>query len=131
MVAKVTPCLMFQGDADAAMTFYVSLFPDSEIRHVRRYGPGQAGAEGSVMVAAMSIAGQEVMCIDSAVRHNFTFTPAFSLFVECDSRDEFDRLAAGLGEDGTVLMSPDDYGFSQRFVWLNDRFGVSWQLNLP
>ena len=54
-----------------------------------------------------------------------------SLFVDCQSDAEIERLAAALGEGGTVLMELADYGFSRRFTWLNDRFGVSWQLNLP
>ena len=71
------------------------------------------------------------MCFDSPVKHAFTFTPASSLFVECESEDEIDRIAAALGDGGAVLMPLADYGFSRRFTWLNDRFGVSWQLNLP
>jgi predicted 3-demethylubiquinone-9 3-methyltransferase (glyoxalase superfamily) len=131
MVTTVTPYLMFQGDAQAAMDFYTSLFPASEIEHVQRYAAGEAGPEGSVMRATMRIAGQTLMCIDSPVRHNFTFTPAFSLFVECESESEFERLSSALAEEGMVLMAPDNYGFSRRFAWTNDRFGVSWQINLP
>jgi len=54
-----------------------------------------------------------------------------SFFVDCDSEDEIDRLAKALGEGGTTLMALGDYGFSRKFTWLNDRFGVSWQINLP
>jgi predicted 3-demethylubiquinone-9 3-methyltransferase (glyoxalase superfamily) len=68
------------------------------------------------------------MCTDSSVRHAFDFTPSSSLFVECGSEAELERLAAALGENGQVPLG--DYGFSKRFVWVNDRFGVSWQLNL-
>lgn len=131
MVTTVTPFLMFQGDASAAMAFYTSLFPHSEVVHVQHYKAGEAGPEGSVMRATMRIVGQTLMCIDSPVKHEFTFTPAFSLFVECESEDEFERLAGALSEDGMMLMEPDNYGFSRRFAWMNDRFGVSWQLNLP
>jgi predicted 3-demethylubiquinone-9 3-methyltransferase (glyoxalase superfamily) len=82
------------------------------------------------MRAHFAFAGQSVMCIDSPVKHEFDFTPSFSFFVECESEEEIDRLVAALGEDGALLMPPDDYGFSRKFAWLNDRFGVSWQLNL-
>jgi predicted 3-demethylubiquinone-9 3-methyltransferase (glyoxalase superfamily) len=131
MIASVKPFLMFEGNAEAAMTFYVSLFPGGEIVDIVRYGPNEAGREGSVMKAEFSIAGQRVICIDSPVKHQFGFTPAFSLFVDCHSEAELRRLAAALSEGGTELMPLGDYGFSRLFTWLNDRFGVSWQLNLP
>ncbi|MCC6729617.1 MAG: VOC family protein [Chthonomonadales bacterium] len=130
MSTCVRPFLMFQGAAEEAMRFYVSLFADGEVLDVALYGPGEAGAPGSVKLATFRVAGQELLCIDSPVRHAFTFTPAVSLFAECGSEAEFDRLAAALANDGGWLMPPDNYGFSRRFGWLNDRFGVSWQLNL-
>jgi predicted 3-demethylubiquinone-9 3-methyltransferase (glyoxalase superfamily) len=71
------------------------------------------------------------MCIDSAVDHGFGFTPAISLFVQCDSEDELDGLYGELAEQGQALMPLGSYGFSAKFGWANDRFGVSWQLNLP
>lgn len=131
MVASVRPFIMYQGEAEAAMTFYVSLFPGAEIVDIVRYGPGHAGPEGSVMTAVFSIAGQKVMCIDSPVKHDFGLTPAFSLFVDCESEDELTRLASALADGGAVLMPLGNYGFSRKFTWVNDRFGVSWQLNLP
>lgn len=127
---QVRPFLMFEGKAEEAMRFYVSLFPSAAITGIVRYGPNEAGPEGSVMRAAFTLAGQAVMCIDSFVAHGFTFTPAFSFFVSCDSEEEFGRLAAALSEGGSTLMPPGDYGFSRRFAWVSDRYGVSWQLNL-
>ncbi|MBN1205427.1 MAG: VOC family protein [Myxococcaceae bacterium] len=130
MGAKVRPFLMFEGRAEEAMNFYVSLIPGSEIVDIVRYGPGGPGAEGSVMKAVFSVGGQTVMCIDSAVKHDFTFTPAFSFFVDCDSEAELDRLCGALSAGGATLMPPGNYGFSRKFTWVNDRYGVSWQLNL-
>lgn len=130
MVDSVKPFLMFEGNAEAAMSFYVSLFPGAEVIDINRYGPGEAGAEGSVMTATFSIAGQTVMCIDSPAKHAFTFTPSFSFFVECSSEEEIRRLLDALSEGGAELMPLADYGFSRQFAWVNDRFGVSWQLNL-
>lgn len=128
---SIRPFLMFQGEqAEAAMNFYASLFPDARIADIERYGPGTAGKEGSVLRATFSIAGQSVMCIDSPVKHAFTFTPAFSFFIECSSEEELDRLLAALSKGGGVLMPRGNYGFSRQFAWVNDRFGVSWQLNL-
>ncbi len=83
------------------------------------------------MLASFSIAGQIFRCIDSHVSHGFTFTPSFSIFVECESEAELDRAFAALSEGGGVMMPPGNYGFSSKFAWLADRFGVSWQLNLP
>lgn len=131
MPTKVTPFLMFTGQAEAAMNFYISLFADGRIVELQRYGAGQAGKEGTVFRAAFSIAGQTVMCIDSPVPHAFTFTPATSLFVDCASEEELNRLSARLGEGGKVLMPLDHYGFSRKFSWVEDRYGVSWQINLP
>jgi len=128
---KVFPFLMFQGRAEEAMTFYVSQFPRSHIIDIVRYGADESGVEGSVKKATFSVGGQTLMCIDSVVQHAFTFTPALSLFVECGSEDELRRLFTVLSEGGGALMQLDHYGFSRQFAWVNDRYGVSWQLNLP
>jgi predicted 3-demethylubiquinone-9 3-methyltransferase (glyoxalase superfamily) len=122
---------MFDGQAEEAIRFYVSLFPGSEIIGITRYGPNEAGAEGTVMRATFSIAGQSIMCTDSIVRHAFTFTPAMSFFVTCESDDEIRRLASALSADGNTLMPLGSYGFSHQFTWVSDRYGISWQLNLP
>lgn len=129
MSNKITPFLMFDGGAEEAMTFYVSLFADSEVQSVTKYGSGEAGAEGSVQRANFKVAGQNVICIDSPTGHDFSFTPSFSFFVECDTEEEFDSAFSQLSEGGDILMPPDNYGFSTKFTWVNDRFGVSWQLN--
>ncbi|MFI1070834.1 VOC family protein [Streptomyces puniciscabiei] len=128
---KITTFLMFEGDAEAALTFYTSLFDDAEIINIDRYGAGGPGKEGSVRHATFSLAGQQFMCTDSPAHHEFTFTPAVSLFVQCENEAELDRLHAALSDQGTELMPPGNYGFSPKFAWVNDRFGVSWQLNLP
>lgn len=117
MRQKVWPFLMFQGQAEAAMTFYVSLFPDSAIVDMARYGPGEAAAESTVMRATFSVGGQRVMCIDSPVKHGFTFTPASSLFVEGGSEGEIRRLADALAEGGMTLMPLGSYGFSRQYAW--------------
>jgi len=127
----VKPFLMFQGQAREAMTFYLSLFPDARVISAEHYGPGEPGPEGSVKVTSFSIAGQEVMCIDSPVKHEFDFTPSFSFFVDCSGEEEQSRLFSALSDGGAVLMPMGDYGFSRRFTWVSDRYGVSWQLNLP
>ena len=131
MVASLQPFLMFQGNAEEALTFYTSSIPDSRIEAISRYGPGEAGPEGSVMEARFTLAGQSVICIDSPVKHEFDFTPSFSFFVACSDDVEIRRLASALLKGGEALMPLDNYGFSRLFTWVTDRFGVSWQLSLP
>jgi predicted 3-demethylubiquinone-9 3-methyltransferase (glyoxalase superfamily) len=130
MPQKITTFLMFEGKAEEAMTFYRSLFADAEVVSLTKYGPEGPGAEGSVMHAIFALAGQQFMCIDSAVKHGFGFTPAMSLWVDCADETELNRLYAALSADGQVLMAVGNHGFSTRFGWVNDRFGVSWQLNV-
>ncbi len=130
MARDVTTHLMFDGVAEEAMNLYVSLFGDSEIRQIERYGPGEPGAEGTVKLASFSLAGRDFLCIDSPVKHGFTFTPAMSLFVQCESEAELESAFKRLSDGGSVLMPVANYGFSTKFGWLTDRFGVSWQLNL-
>ena len=130
MARAVATQLMFEGAAEEAMNFYVSLFKGSEVTRVERYGPGEPGPEGSVKRAEFTLDGHRLACIDSPMKHGFTFTPAASLFVDCEDEAELDAALARLSEGGAVLMPPGNYGFSTRFAWLNDRFGVSWQLNL-
>lgn len=131
MTRKIMPHLMFEGAAEEAMNLYVSLFRDSSVIHIERYGPEGPGANGSVKMATFMLADQEIICIDSPAKHGFTFTPAMSLFVNCENQEELDRVFQKLAEGGRVLMPVSNYGFSARFGWLQDRFGVSWQLNLP
>lgn len=122
---------MFQGgEAEEAMTFYTSLFDDGRIDDVTKYGPDGPGPDGTVQLGRFFLAGQQFLCSDSFVKHEFAFTPSLSIWVDAESDDEIERLFAALADGGAVLMPLDDYGFSRRFGWVNDRYGVSWQLNL-
>src|SRR5690606_28749855 len=112
---KVTTFLMFEGDAEEAMEFYISLFDDSKLTRLERYGPESPGPEGKVLHAAFTLAGRPFIAFDSPGSHPFTFTPSTSLFVICDSESEFERVYESLAEDGEVLMPPGDYGFSPKY----------------
>lgn len=126
---KITNFLMFNGRAEEAMDFYISLFSDAQIVNITHYGPNEAGAKGTVMHASFTLNGQLFMCIDSSVEHCFTFTPAMSLYIDCDSDEEIERLFNALSANGNILMPLDEYPFSKKYGWLTDQFGVSWQLN--
>jgi predicted 3-demethylubiquinone-9 3-methyltransferase (glyoxalase superfamily) len=130
MNTTVTTFLMFEGKAEEAMNFYMSLFKDARVIDIKRYGPGEAGAEGSVMKATFSLNGRDFICIDSPAKHAFTFTPSISLFVESESEAEVDTLFARLSDGGQIMMPLAAYPFSRKFGWAADRFGVSWQIFL-
>ncbi len=127
---KTTTFLMFEGQAEEAMNFYISLFPGSGVLNIQRYGPEGPGPEGSVLHATFKLGGQEYMCIDSYAKHAFTFTPSVSIYVRCETTTEIDQLFEKLSDGGKVMMPLGAYPFSPRFGWLSDRYGVSWQLAL-
>ena len=113
---KITPFLWFNDQAEEAMNFYTSLFRNSKAGRISRYGKGGPGPEGKVMSATFQLEGQEFMALNGGPQ--FTFTPAISFFVNCETQQEVDelwqKLSAG-GEQG-------------RCGWLKDRYGVSWQI---
>ncbi|MBD3670548.1 MAG: VOC family protein [Gammaproteobacteria bacterium] len=130
MAQSVTPFLMFKGNAEEAIELYASLFNDSDITDVVPFGQEQPELEGQMMMATLTLAGQQFKCLNSHIPHEFDFTPSYSIFVECESEDELIKIYETLSTDGEILMPLDHYGFSKKYVWLNDRYGVSWQLNL-
>lgn len=132
MASRAYPFLTFQGGvAREAIAFYVSLFDDAEVVSMTTYGPVGPGPEGTVMTARFRLAGQDFLASDSFVTHPWGFTPAVSIWIDTESGSRLDELFAALSLGGQVFMPVGDYGFSARFGWLADRFGVSWQLNLP
>jgi predicted 3-demethylubiquinone-9 3-methyltransferase (glyoxalase superfamily) len=124
-VSKITTFFMFDGKAEEAINFYTSIFDQSEINSIVHH------EDGTVLHAIFTIKGQTFMCIDSRVQHEFTFTPSISLFVTCDTEKEIDDLFEKLSQDGQVLMPLASSPVSKKFGWVTDRYGVSWQLNLP
>ncbi|MCU9614772.1 VOC family protein [Caldibacillus lycopersici] len=129
-MTKITTFLMFEGRAEEAINLYTSVFHNSELKQISRYGANEDGPEGSVMQAVFTLNGQEFMCIDSFVHHSFSFTPSISLFVTFDKESELDRVYSTLSEGGSILMPLDSYPFSKKFAWISDKFGVTWQLSL-
>ena len=131
MNQKIIPFLTFQkNDAEQAMNLYVNLFENSQIVDIQRWGAEGPGKEGTIMRALFELNGQTFLCSDSPPVHDWDFTPAVSNYVECEDEEEIERLFSNLSDNGQVAMPLNDYGFSQKFGWVIDRFGVSWQLNL-
>ena len=129
MTKSVATFLMFTGRCEEALNFYTSLISNSKVEDIARWGAGGPGKEGTVMRAAFTLNGVSFMATDSPAVHAFDFTPSMSIFVECDDEAELDRVFAALSEGGKTLMPLGNYGFSKKFGWCNDRFGVSWQIN--
>ena len=117
------------GNAESAMELYLSAFEGSRVIDVERFEPADDGEPG-IRRARFEVGGSEVWAMDSPGPHAFSFTPAISLTVEMDSTGALDAAWERLADGATVLMPLDAYDFSPRFGWLQDRFGVTWQLIL-
>lgn len=116
-MSKIAPCLWFDGEAEAAARFYVSLLPDSRIDRVQEnVADGPAGKAGTVLVVEFTLAGQRFMALNGGMR--FEHTHAVSFHIACADQAEIDRLWDALGEGGTI----------ERCGWLRDRYGVYWQI---
>jgi predicted 3-demethylubiquinone-9 3-methyltransferase (glyoxalase superfamily) len=116
-MSKIAPCLWFDGEAEEAARFYVSLLPNSRIDHVQKnVTDSPAGKAGSVLIVKFTLAGQGFLALNGGTR--FEYTPAISFQVDCADQAEVDRLWDGLSAGGAV----------ERCGWLRDRYGVSWQI---
>ena len=123
--------LTFQdGNAEQAMNFYVRVFPNARIIIVKRWGTDGPVEEGRIMQATFELDGNLFMCSDSPAVHDWDFSPAVSKYIECGDETEINTLFQRLSENGTVTMPLNNYGFSQKFGWVIDQYGLSWQLNL-
>lgn len=138
---KTTTFLTFVGDqcgkAAEAISFYTSLFPNSEIKHVTKYAEGEAGGTPDLIkYGVFTLNGIEYKVSESNFNHAWSFTPGVSLFVESNSEEEIDMLFEGLSSNGGQIMVPldsydsGDYGFGKKFGWCADKYGVSWQFLL-
>jgi predicted 3-demethylubiquinone-9 3-methyltransferase (glyoxalase superfamily) len=117
-MSKIAPCLWFNGEAEEAANFYVSLLPDSRIDKIQRnVADGPAGKAGTVLVVQFTLAGQEYMALNGGMR--FDYTPAISFKIDCADQAEVDRLWDALSSNG---------GSTQQCGWVRDRYGVSWQI---
>lgn len=141
----LTPFLMFEGRAREAVDLYTSVIPRSTVESVVHFPaeevqqsteavsaeeyPAVDSGEPLIMMAVVDLDGMRLQINDSPIHHQFTFTPSTSLYFETHDRGEYEAVLSALGEGGMFLMEDrDDYGFAERYAWLNDRLGVSWQL---
>ncbi|HYS57280.1 MAG TPA: VOC family protein [Burkholderiales bacterium] len=113
---KITPFLWFNDKAEEAMHFYVSIFKNSKVVSISRYGDAGPGPKGTVMVAAFQLDGQEFLALNGGPQ--FSFSPAVSFVVNCETQEEVDTFWAKLSEGGAT----------QQCGWLQDKYGVSWQI---
>lgn len=116
-MSKITPFLWFHAEAEEAANFYVSLFPDSSLGRITRFGPGGPGPEGSVITAEFTIGGQPFIALNGGPPANFTDAVSFS--IDCQDQAEVDHYWNALTANG---------GKESQCGWLKDRFGVSWQV---
>jgi len=130
-MVSIATHVMFQGAANEALSLYGQVFPEFAVERIERYEKGEGGEEGLVKIAHVSFSGHRLIVIDSPIPHEFDFTPSISLFVDFDGAATMASAFATLSKGCKVMMPPDNYGFSERFAWIEDRFGVSWQLNVP
>jgi predicted 3-demethylubiquinone-9 3-methyltransferase (glyoxalase superfamily) len=115
--------------AEEALTLYSSLFAGTKTEDLIRWGKdGAGGPEGTIQSAIFTIKGQNCRVMDSE-GHAFGFTPAFSFFVTCESQAEIRKAYEGLAEGGKVHMELAEYPFAKLFAWVEDKFGLSWQLS--
>lgn len=129
---RIVPCLWFDDQAEEAASFYTSLFDDAAVGATTRYGKAgyemHGRPEGSVMTVEFELAGYEMVALNGGPF--FEFTPAVSFFVVCETEAEVDGLWPELSEDGATLMPLERYDWSEKYGWVQDRYGLSWQISL-
>ncbi len=136
----INPFLWFDNQAEEAVNFYVSTFSSvfdssagekkSSVLFTNRYGEAGPGPKGSVMIMGFQLIGKEFTALNGGPVKDFTFNPSISFFVDCKNEEELSELFKKLSYNGKIRMPLDKYPFSEWFVWIDDKFGVSWQLNL-
>jgi len=135
----INPFLWFDKQAEEAVNYYVSSFnsvfgsssdgKETKILATSRYGDSMPGLKGSIMTMSFKLIGEEFIALNGGPVKDFTFNPSISFFVECKTEDQVDKLFNKLSPGGEIRMPLSKYPFSEKFAWVDDKFGVSWQLN--
>ena len=121
------PFITLEGQAQLALDLYAEVFPDFALHALTHHA---APHDDLIMTAVFEVKGQEIMISDSFISHDWSVTPGISFFIDLEDEAEVNRLAGALAEGGLVHMPAGNYGFSTLFAWVQDRFGVNWQLNV-
>lgn len=125
---KITPFLWFDGKAEEAAKFYTSVFPkNSKIITMKPWGEGSPFPKEQIMNATFELDGQRFYAFDAGPQ--FKFNPSISFFVVCETENETDEVWQKLAEGGSVMMALDKYDWSDKYGWLQDRYGISWQIS--
>jgi predicted 3-demethylubiquinone-9 3-methyltransferase (glyoxalase superfamily) len=117
-MSKITPFLWFQDHGEEAIAFYTTVFKNAKVMQTTRYGDEVPGPKGKVMSATLEIEGQQFMVLNGGPAEGFTFSPAISFFVSCETQAEIDELWEKLTEGGRELQCG----------WLTDKYGITWQI---
>lgn len=125
------------GKAEEAINYYTSIFPNSEIKSIVKYNEGEPGGTPALIkIAVFTINGVKYMASENNYKHAWSFSPGVSIFVESNSEEEVQTLFDQLSSNGGMVMVPladygyGEYGFGKKFGWCQDKYGISWQLNL-
>ncbi|HEY4489944.1 MAG TPA: VOC family protein [Candidatus Paceibacterota bacterium] len=132
MIQKITPFLWFDKNCQEAMNFYISIFDNSRIVSIKRYPekalhPAWEGFQGKIITAVFELMGQRFMALDGGP--HFKFNPSVSFTITCANADVAQNFYDKLSADGEILMPFQQYPWAEKYGWLQDRFGVSWQIN--
>jgi predicted 3-demethylubiquinone-9 3-methyltransferase (glyoxalase superfamily) len=132
MKTKITPCLWFDNQAEEAVNFYTSLFVNSHIGKTSRYGKEgfeiHSQKEGTLLSVDFQLNGLPFTALNGGPL--FKFNPSISFYVVCETEMEIDYLWKSLSDRGSIMMGLSEYPWSKKYGWLNDRFGLSWQISL-
>lgn len=128
----IVSCLWFDHEAEEAVNFYAEIFGNTEIHHTSRYANEASEKhkkpEGTALSVSFSMHGQEFLALNGGPQ--YTHSPGISFYVTCETEGEADKVWATLAEGGSILMPYNQYEWSEKYGWLNDRFGLSWQISL-
>src|SRR5699024_1355279 len=126
---SLLPFLTFSDDAMEARNFYKEVFYDLDVEYLQEYGPETPELTGKIMQAVISLNGQQIMMSDSSQPKEFNFNTSMTFYGECRDMNEIELYYGKLKRNAAILVPLDEYGPGRRFAHIQDRFGLSWQLN--
>ncbi|MFT8323354.1 MAG: VOC family protein [Bacillus sp. (in: firmicutes)] len=125
---RITPFLTFCGNAEEAMNYYISVFPNSKLLSLSHISKENRGEEGKVLNGLFELMGQQFMVMDMEKKYCPEFTWASSLLIDCKDQTEFNSLFLELSKHGTVMMGPEPILHFRQVAWVTDKFNITWQI---